>query len=255
MTQIREDIYDMNTLRFVETIWQDLRYGLRLIVRTRRSSLVAILTLALGTGANAAIFQLVNAVRLRTLPVERPQELVSIGINTNDTRPNRPVHEPAAVLLRAALAGDPRRAAGLLASVFAWGITTWNLATDGEYRPAQGLYVSGDFFQALGVGAQVGRLLSDGDDQKGCGAPGAVLTARILAVPLRRQPRRRSARRSSLDGRPFDDHRRHAAGVLRRRGRPHVRRRGAAVRRAADPRRRSPGSARLTSGSSTSWAA
>ena len=84
-TLIREEIYEMNTLHFTETIAQDLRYGLRLLRRNPTFSIVAILTLALGTGANAAIFQLVNSVRLRTLPVERPQELVSIGIDTNDT--------------------------------------------------------------------------------------------------------------------------------------------------------------------------
>src|SRR5918993_4299899 len=84
-TQIREEIYEMNTLGFVETIWQDLRYGFRLLRKNPTFSVVAVLTLALGTGANAAIFQLVNSVRMRALPVERPQELASIGINTNDT--------------------------------------------------------------------------------------------------------------------------------------------------------------------------
>src|SRR6185436_14099205 len=70
----------MISLRFVETLWQDVRYGARLLLRNRTFALVAILTLALGTGANTAIFQLVNAVRLRTLPVERPEELVEIRI-------------------------------------------------------------------------------------------------------------------------------------------------------------------------------
>ena len=83
-TQIREEIYDMNTLGFVETIWQDLRYGFRLLRKNPTFAVVAILTLALGTGANAAIFQLVNSVRMRALPVERPQELASIAVNTND---------------------------------------------------------------------------------------------------------------------------------------------------------------------------
>src|SRR5687768_2584432 len=83
-TLIREEIYEMNTLRFLDTVWQDLRYGMRLLRKNPTFSIVAILTLALGTGANAAIFQLVNAVRLRTLPIERPEELVSLGINTND---------------------------------------------------------------------------------------------------------------------------------------------------------------------------
>src|SRR3954463_12954279 len=79
-TRIREEIYTMNSLGFVETLWQDLRYGVRLLRRNPTFAVVAILTLALGTGANTAIFQLVNAVRLRTLPVERPEELVEVRI-------------------------------------------------------------------------------------------------------------------------------------------------------------------------------
>ena len=174
-TQIREEIYDMNTLGFVETIWQDLRYGFRLLRKNPTFAIVAILTLALGTGANAAIFQLVNSVRMRVLPVERPHELAAIGINTNDTGRtgqffSRRAYftEPLWQAIRAEQQG--------FSQLFAWGITTWNLATDGEYLPARGLYVTGDFFQTLGVTAQLGRVLGPGDDQKGCGAPGAVLS-------------------------------------------------------------------------------
>src|SRR5918993_71711 len=155
-TQIREEIYDMNTLGFIETIWQDLRYGFRLLLKNPTFSVVAVLTLALGTGANAAIFQLVNSVRMRALPVERPQELASIGINTNDTGRSgqfwsrRPFFtEPLWQAIKAEQQG--------FSQLFAWGITTWNLATDGEYLPARGLYVTDDFFPALGVSAEVGR--------------------------------------------------------------------------------------------------
>ena len=174
-TLIREDIYDMNTLRFIDSVWQDLRYGARLLLKNPTFSLVAILTLALGTGANAAIFQLVNSIRLRTLPIEKPEELVSIGIDTHDKgrtgrfMSRRPFFsEPLLQAIRSEQTA--------FSSVFAWGVTAWNVATDGEYRPADGLYVSGNFFQALGVTAQVGRVFSEADDQKGCGAPGAVLT-------------------------------------------------------------------------------
>src|SRR2546430_14627593 len=59
----------------------DLRYGMRILRRNPTFGLVAILALALGTGANAAIFQLVNALRLRSLPGQKPNELVSIGID------------------------------------------------------------------------------------------------------------------------------------------------------------------------------
>ena len=174
-TLIREEIYDMNTLRFIDSIWQDLRYGARLLLKNPTFSIVAILTLALGTGANAAIFQLVNSLRLRTLPVERPQELVSIAIETNGSgrtgrfMSRRPFFsEP----LWRAIEAEQK----VFSGVFAWGITTWNLATDGEYRPAQGIYVTSGFFKTLGVGAQIGRVLTEGDDQKGCSEPGAVLT-------------------------------------------------------------------------------
>src|SRR3954463_945267 len=79
-TRIREEIYTMNSLGLLETLWQDLRYGVRLLRRNPTFAIVAILTLALGTGANTAIFQLVNAVRLRTLPVEHPEELVEVRV-------------------------------------------------------------------------------------------------------------------------------------------------------------------------------
>src|SRR5438034_11604388 len=71
----------MNAIAFLDTIGQDLRYGMRILRRNPTFALVAILALALGTGANAAIFQLVNARRLRSLPVEQPNELVSIGLD------------------------------------------------------------------------------------------------------------------------------------------------------------------------------
>lgn len=174
-TRIREDIYDMNTLRFLETVWQDLRYGLRLLFRNPTFAVVAILTLALGTGANAAIFQIVNAVRLRTLPVEKPGELVSVGIDmkgkgrTGRGYGGRSIHtEPLWQALQ--------REQQAFSSMIAWGRTAWDLSSDGEYRPAEGLYVSGTYFETLGVSPQIGRLITEQDDRKGCGAPGVVLS-------------------------------------------------------------------------------
>ena len=71
-TLVREDIYRMNTVRFLETFWQDLRYGARLLRLNPAFTIVALLSLSLGVGANTAIFQLIDAVRLRPLPVEIP---------------------------------------------------------------------------------------------------------------------------------------------------------------------------------------
>src|SRR5712664_2464596 len=71
----------MNSLGFAGTIWQDLRYGARLLRLNPIFTLVATLSLALGMGANTAIFQLLDAVRLRTLPVKNPQELARVAID------------------------------------------------------------------------------------------------------------------------------------------------------------------------------
>ena len=77
-TRVREDIYWMNSLRPIDTVWQDLKFGARLLWRDKGFAVAAILSLALGIGANTAIFQLLDTVRLRALPVEKPQELVNI---------------------------------------------------------------------------------------------------------------------------------------------------------------------------------
>ena len=70
----------MNGTHFAGTIWQDLRYGVRLLRLNPAFTLVATLSLALGIGANTSIFQLLDAVRLRTLPVRNPQELAEVKI-------------------------------------------------------------------------------------------------------------------------------------------------------------------------------
>jgi predicted permease len=174
-TRIREEIYSMNTIGFIETLLQDVRYGLRLLRRNPTFAIVAILTLALGTGANTAIFQLLNAVTLRTLPVDRPEDLVEVKIvktregRTGQFLGSRPsLSNPLWERIRA----EQQVFSGMLA----WGTMQWNLAEGGEERPAQGLLVSGDFFSTLGVPAQLGRLTTASDDVRGCGRPGAVLS-------------------------------------------------------------------------------
>src|SRR2546428_10246160 len=79
-TLVREEIYQMNTIALVDSVWRDLKYGARLLRLNPGFAIVAILSLALGVGANTAIFQLLDAVRLRTLPVSRPNELAEIRI-------------------------------------------------------------------------------------------------------------------------------------------------------------------------------
>src|SRR5262245_2013177 len=77
-TLIREEIYQMNTISVLDNAWRDLRYGARLLRLNPSFAIIAVLSLALGVGANTAIFQLLDAVRLRTLPVTDPQQLVEV---------------------------------------------------------------------------------------------------------------------------------------------------------------------------------
>ena len=172
-TQIREEIYTMNSLGFIETLWQDLRYGARLLRRNPTFAVVAILTLALGTGANTAIFHLVDAVRLRTLPVDRPEQLAEVRIV--QTRGGRTgMFLGRYPMLSYPLYLEIRKQQQVFADLAAWGTTTFDLAQGGEQRPTQALWVSGNFFPLLGVQAATGRLLAPSDDVKGC-APAVVL--------------------------------------------------------------------------------
>ena len=85
----------MSSLGFAGTIWQDLRYGARLLRLNPVFTLVATLSLALGIGANTAIFQLLDAVRLRTLPVKNPQELAEVKIADRSWGSGRGPRPPA----------------------------------------------------------------------------------------------------------------------------------------------------------------
>jgi len=164
----------MKTTLF-ETLGQDLRYGARLLRQNPGFALVAVLSLGLGVGANTAIFQLLNAVRLRTLPVKDAQELVEVkvveakGGRTGSFRGrNVQLTQPLWEEIR----HDPQPFSAMLA----WGVSSFNLAPGGESRFAEGLWVSGGFFDALGVPPLVGRVFTEADDRPGCGSPGAVIS-------------------------------------------------------------------------------
>ena len=159
----------------IDALWQDLRYGLRILRKNPTFSLVAILALALGTGANTAIFQLVDALRLRALPVAQPNELVSIGIDQHGKgRVGRGYGGRS--IFTEPLWQEIRRQQQPFSALFAWGNGRWDLSTEGEAVFADGFYVSGGYFDALGVHASLGRLFTQLDDQNGCGSPVAVLS-------------------------------------------------------------------------------
>ncbi len=158
----------------MQTLWQDLRFGVRMLLKNPGFTAVAVLSLALGIGANTAIFQLLNTVRLKTLPVDAPQELAEVriqemtGARGNFSTRYNGVTNPIWEELRDRQQG--------FSGIFAWGTGSFNLAQGGEARPAKALWVSGDFFNVLRVPPLLGRVFSKSDDQRGCNAPGVVLS-------------------------------------------------------------------------------
>ena len=199
--RIREDIYEMNTLGRLERLWQDVRYGVRVLRRSPTFALVAIMSLALGVGANTAMFQLLDAVRLRTLPVRDPASLALIQLDSHGGRSGT-FHGRFAALTNAQWEGlrDEQRS---FDGMFAWGTASFSLSIGGEDRRAQGLWVSGSFFETLGVQPAIGRLISPLDDVRGCASPGAVLSHAFWQREYGGQPSAVGAT-IHINGHPFE---------------------------------------------------
>jgi putative ABC transport system permease protein len=167
-SQIHEATRDVWGGRWIENAIQDVRYALRGFRRNPSFAVVAILSLTLGIGANTALFQVVNAVRLQSLPVADPSTLAEIRLVSMDgARGNFQTWHPSVTypIWRAFAARQQA-----FSRVFAWGAATFSLSNGGETRTAKGLWVTGDFFPALGIQAAAGRLLTSEDDRPGCAA-------------------------------------------------------------------------------------
>ena len=162
-TAQKERTHDVDALVWLESLGADVRYALRALRASPGFAAVAILSLALGIGANTAIFSLTNALVLRALPVSHPEQLVQVtrgegggGIFTN------PLWERI------------RERHDILSGMFAYGDERFNLATGGEARYAAGAWVGGAIFDVLGVRMVAGRPLHASDDVRGCPAVAVV---------------------------------------------------------------------------------
>jgi predicted permease len=174
VARIQERCREMRGLRIIEEISQDLRYALRTFRRSPVFTLVAALSLALGIGANTAIFSLINALLLRTLPVREPARLVAVG----DTSRTGSLSEGN---VRSDLFSYPmyqrlRDQNTVFSSLYASGRAgRLSVATEGGSDPkgagesASGRIVSGNFFSLLGIQAARGRTFTEEEDR----APGA----------------------------------------------------------------------------------
>ncbi len=140
---------------------QDLRYGARMLMTQPGFTLIAVLTLALGIGANTAIFSLIDAVLLKLLPVKDPAQLVALA-NTTSAGENR-------ITFSYPLFQDLRERNQVFAGILAYSGVALNLSGNGQTERVAGQLVSGSFFSALGVQPLLGRVFSE-DDNKSPGA-------------------------------------------------------------------------------------
>ena len=155
-------------MAFVSSLGRDLTVALRQMRRTPIVSGVALLSLALGIGANVAIFSLVNALMLKALPVHEPERLVQLQL----THPNRRNHTTSFTNPQWEYLRDHQ---DIFTGATAVGYARFNLNTAGEMRMVPGLYASGRFLDTLGVTPIIGRGFTEQDDRRG-GEPIAILS-------------------------------------------------------------------------------
>src|SRR5215212_2451965 len=158
VTRAKEECREARGVRLFEDLWQDVRYGLRTFRKKPGFTLVAVLTLALGIGANAAIFSVVNGVLLKSLPFPEPERLVALNGTTESGRATA-VAFPDYLDWRAGQNVFEEMAARLPAG----GVLTG----DGEPERVTGRMVTASFFPVLGVRPAAGRFFTEGEDRPG----------------------------------------------------------------------------------------
>ncbi|MGH9438324.1 MAG: ABC transporter permease, partial [Terriglobia bacterium] len=159
-TLIREEIYRMNSIRFVESIWQDVRYAVRTLAKSRMFTFVVIASLALGIGANTAIFSLIEAALLKMLPVRNPERLVEF----ERVNPAIGAYNYFAYPAFKEFRNHNRVFSGMLA--FLPFFQDLDIEVDGKGGVAKGQVVSGDYFSTLGIHAIVGRAIEPRDEKR-----------------------------------------------------------------------------------------
>jgi predicted permease len=168
MDQVKEECRDARGVQLLETLLQDIRYGLRMLRHKPAFALVAIVTLALGVGANTAIFSIVNAVLLRSLPYRDPDRLVRITFN-------RPGVGLRGVPFSLPEMDDLRTRSGVFDEVSAIGGGSVNLTGANRPERMEFIVTHPNYFSMLGTNPQIGRLFGAQDSARGF-APIAVIS-------------------------------------------------------------------------------
>ncbi len=170
-TLLQEDRREMQTIPALETLWRDVRYGARQLRLNPLFTSIAVLSLALGIGANTAVFTLLDQLVLRFLPVQHPERLVMMwstgphfGGNAGPRAASYPMYQ------------DFQRKAEAFEFVFCRFETPSSITVNGGTERVDAELVSGNYFQALGIRPAVGRLFSpETDDRIYKGHPSVVL--------------------------------------------------------------------------------
>jgi predicted permease len=162
LTQVAEDCREARGTLWLESAWADFRYALRTLRRAPGFSFAAIATLALGIGANTAIFSVVYAVLLKPLPYSRPSELVALDTYIREMRDRFP-----SLPVTAKDFTEFRRSSRKLAEVAAVGPAGFTLSGDGEPERIFGARVSANLFPMLGVMPERGRAFLPEEDHPG----------------------------------------------------------------------------------------
>jgi predicted permease len=169
LDQVKEECRDVGAARFVETLIQDIRFGLRQLRRNPGFTEVAIVTLALGIGANTAIFSAIDVVLLRFLPVAHPEQLVLLRWQSP--------HE-ATDYLPYPMFSQLREGSQVFTGVTAFHNLDLATRVDREHGVAAGQLVAGNYFSVLGVKPMIGRTFTPEDDRAPGADPLAVISYR-----------------------------------------------------------------------------
>ena len=164
---VKEDCREQSSGFWLETFWSDVRYGVRMMARAPGFTIVAILTLALGIGANTAIFSVVNGVLLNPLPFPQPEQLVSLS----ESKPNFATGSISYLNFR-----DWQRNNHTFSSMAISRLISFSLTGSGEAEQLKAELLSSDYFSLLGVKPVIGRMFAPGEDEVGA-APIVLISA------------------------------------------------------------------------------
>jgi macrolide transport system ATP-binding/permease protein len=212
LTLVREDTRALWTWTLLEQLVQDVRFAFRTMRRNRTVTVVSALTLALGIGANTAIYSLMDAMLMRPLPVSDPQSLVTLAWHTHkremhgSNRHNVSYNDRGGGWIGGIFSYPAfeflQRETPVLSTVFGYqGAGDLHLSVDNQAAIVAGEYISGNYFNGLGVLPAAGRLIVPGDDR--AGAPAVAVISYALSMARFGGPAAAPGRAILLDNIPF----------------------------------------------------